>query len=103
MHEQAGFGDDQGSGGDMGVILGTPYPNPISSMAALDFVTVQPGPVRLQILDIAGRNVMTLAEGYMDPGQHSVTIDGSGLATGMYFVRLSSEGESRTVRVLLVH
>ncbi len=102
MHELTGFEHEAGQG-EMTVALGVPHPNPMSSSAAVDFVTVQPGFVRLRVMDITGRLVMMVADQYMNPGQHSVIMDASELSSGMYLVTLSSAGESCTVRALVVH
>lgn len=84
------------------VALHQPFPNPFSSSTTIAFGLPGPGPVRLEVYDIAGRLVQTLVNGGMTGGEHSVELDGSGLASGVYLVRLSADSEKETARVVLM-
>jgi hypothetical protein len=117
---------DQGSvmganGTDLGVDLSgtnTPLPgglvtNPITRVELLvgpnpstgttRFVVRLPraGLVDLSLFDLAGRRVTTLVHGTEAAGERTVTWDATGARSGLYFARLSVDGEVRTTRVAL--
>jgi len=52
------------------------------------------GQVRVVALDMLGREVATIAEGYRMAGYHSATFNGSSFPSGVYFCRLSITPEN---------
>ena len=48
--------------------------------------------VRLAVYDVAGRQMMLLIDGEQRAGGHDVLVDGSRLASGVYFYRLEAAG-----------
>jgi len=46
--------------------------------------------VNLTIYDLAGRHVTRLEEGYKNTGYHKLIWDALGLASGIYYTRLST-------------
>jgi hypothetical protein len=63
------------------------------------------GTVRLDVFDIAGRNLATLVNSYKDPGQYEVSWDGSAASgaahAGVYFARIvTPEGTGHATVVL---
>ena len=77
-------------------------PNPVSSSAILTFVLSSRQQVSLEIYDITGRRVMVAADGMMCQGSNNITIDTASLSTGMYFARLTMEGDSATTRMIVI-
>jgi hypothetical protein len=75
-------------------------PNPFNPQTTLSFELSQDGPVTLEIFDLAGRRMRTLAAGDLAAGNHAITWDGRdenghALASGGYLGRLrTSEGNS---------
>lgn len=83
-------------------------PNPTSRGASLSYRLAETGACSLVLIDAAGRNVVTLAEGSMGSGRHVVAWDGTdrmgrGVPGGMYFARLVTENGQRTAKILVVH
>ncbi len=64
------------------------YPNPFNPSTKIEFTVPQNGNVTLTVYSITGQEVATLINGYLNNGTHSVTFDGSALASGLYFYRL---------------
>jgi len=54
------------------------------------------------VFDTAGREVATLVDGRREAGSHTVTFDGSGLASGVYLVRLQAGDFVQTRKVVLL-
>ena len=64
------------------------YPNPFNPVTAIRFALPQPGDIALELFDVTGRRLATIAEGRFDAGEHEVRWDGSGFASGVYLYRL---------------
>lgn len=72
----------------------TNYPNPFNPITQIVFQTPVTALVRIEVLDIQGRPVITLLNSRRPPGIHTVTWDGrnsqgSPAASGVYLVRLT--------------
>ncbi|MFN0156798.1 MAG: T9SS type A sorting domain-containing protein [Bacteroidota bacterium] len=69
------------------------YPNPFNPTTTLSFDIPRLAHVSLRIFDVLGREVATLVNGTLEPGNYSRQFDGSGLSSGLYLYRL----DARTV------
>lgn len=79
------------------------YPNPFNPSTTISFQLPANSRVNLEVFDIAGRKIAALVDGEMKTaGTHQVTFDASGLASGMYFYRLQTAGQSLTQKMMLV-
>jgi hypothetical protein len=85
-----------------------PFPNPPGEVATLRFDLARPADVRLEVFDVAGRRLATLAERTWPAGAWALRWDGRGqsgqrLGSGVYFIRLSGpEIRTQTVRLTLL-
>jgi len=84
------------------VSLDPVVPNPLRGTGSVDYHLAVRSSVRLELVDLFGRVVRTLAEGVRGPGRGSVEFDTEGLASGVYFCRLvaGTEVRGREVRVV---
>jgi len=83
------------------------FPNPFSRATALRFELPRASHVALEVFDVNGTRVRTLANGAMPAGAHRVDWDGrdergSRVAPGAYFYRFTTPGFSDVRRVMLV-
>lgn len=78
------------------------YPNPFNPSTLIGYRLAVGGDVSLKVYDTLGRFVTTLVQETLPAGQYRVTFDGSGLASGVYIIRLTAGGEVRTGRMLLL-
>jgi hypothetical protein len=83
-------------------------PNPVSSGTAFTFRLAGAARVHLEMLDVAGHRVRSLAEGIHAAGRYVIHWDatdaaGRRLPSGIYFLRLDAAGVVTTRRVVLVH
>ncbi len=83
-------------------ILGGASPNPFNPTTTIGFTLPEAGKVMLSVFDLAGREVARLVEGEMFAGHHSVVFDGTGLASGVYFCKLTADGVSDVRKMILV-
>ncbi|MGB7053900.1 MAG: right-handed parallel beta-helix repeat-containing protein [bacterium] len=77
-------------------------PNPCNTVTRISFGLLEAARINLSIYDIAGRLVTTLIDGKYEPGIHELTFDTEALATGIYFNRLTSSGETQTGKLVLM-
>lgn len=86
--------------------LEAPHPNPFAGWTTLAFELAEPGPVRLAVYDVRGREVAVLAEGPLPAGAHTVAWDGTAggrtLPGGVYLARLEAEAGQATVKLTLL-
>ncbi len=78
------------------------YPNPFNSSTRLEYSMAVAGRVSLKLYDLTGREVVDLVDKVDSPGRHSVTLDGAGLAAGIYFATLTGEGFVEKQKIALV-
>lgn len=76
--------------------------NPISAEATVTFEVASAGPVRVELFDVLGRRAVTLVDGPVGAAAQTAALDVSGLASGVYVLRLETErgAVSRTVTVV---
>ena len=78
------------------------YPNPFNPSTQISFSLAEYGATTLRIYDLLGREVATLVNGQLAPGNHTVNFIGSGLSSGIYFVRLVQGSNTQTHTITLV-
>lgn len=78
------------------------YPNPFNPVTNIDFELPRVAEVKLEVYDLMGRKVQTLADGTFRLGAYSIPFDASGLASGTYLYRLQIDDMSFTKKMLLV-
>jgi hypothetical protein len=85
------------------VMLDQNYPNPFNPVTKIRYQLPRQGHVTLKMYDLLGREVATLVDGELLAGEHEVTFDGRGLATGVYFYRLQAGKFVETKRLVLLN
>lgn len=93
--------DEQSTGIQLMFRLYQNFPNPFNQLTWIAYVIPTTCDVSLEIFDITGRKVATLVDGLQDSGVRSVEWNASGVASGIYFYRLSAESETY-VRKMIV-
>lgn len=78
------------------------YPNPFNPTTQIPFELKEAANVTMIVYDLTGREVATLLSGYQSAGSHTVTFDGTGLASGTYLYKLDANGNqfSRTMMLM---
>ena len=85
-----------------GISLYPNHPNPFKGSTNISFSLQQPGEVELRIYDVAGREVATLLDATMAEGEYDIVWNGTELASGVYYYRLTYGGETQTRRCILL-
>ncbi|HEX9952368.1 MAG TPA: M36 family metallopeptidase [Rubricoccaceae bacterium] len=82
--------------------LDAPAPNPARGTVALAYSLAEAGAARVSLVDLLGREVAVVVAGEQAAGRHAASLDVSGLAPGVYVVRLSSGGDALARRIVVV-
>jgi hypothetical protein len=77
-------------------------PNPAPGGAEVQFELPEEAPVRVTIVDVAGRHVATLADAILPAGRHRMQWDPDPRVPGVYFVRLEAGPRLLTRRVIVL-
>lgn len=82
------------------------YPNPFNATTRFTVALPAESPLRVDVYDVLGRHVATLADGVYSAGTHPFTWDArtgdAATASGIYFLRAQSAGHSQVERLVLV-
>ena len=78
------------------------YPNPFNPSTVIEFALPKDAHVRLEVYNIIGQKVMTLVDEVRPAGYHSVKLDGTNLASGMYLYRLTTGQQTFMKKLLLM-
>ncbi|MBN8704270.1 MAG: T9SS type A sorting domain-containing protein [Bacteroidetes bacterium] len=84
------------------VILGQNYPNPFNPSTTIPFRLIQAGSVKLSVFDVSGKEIRVLTQGFRSAGDHRVTFSGDDLPSGLYLVRLETQNQTFTKKMMLV-
>lgn len=82
-------------------LLGT-IPSPIATQAVIRFWSPSTQSIRLELFDIIGDRVATIADGPANEGVNTVRMDASSLLPGTYLVRLTAGSSVSTTTVVIV-
>jgi len=82
--------------------LSTAYPNPFNPTTTLSFAIPVDSEVSLSIYNLQGREVMSLINGNMDAGYHSVVWNADAHASGVYFVKMVAGEYINTQKLMLM-
>ena len=97
---------DVGDWAHGGLTLAPPAPNPARAALRFSFDLPRAMRVRLDVVDVQGRVVATLAEGDFNAGWHErswdASVAGARAGAGLYFVRLETPEGRRVRRVALL-
>ncbi|MCB1060365.1 MAG: T9SS type A sorting domain-containing protein [Calditrichaeota bacterium] len=78
------------------------YPNPFNPTTTISFTLTQANITSLKVFDVLGRTTATIDMGRMEAGRHTMSFNGSDLASGVYFYQLESGAFSATRKMLLL-
>ena len=78
------------------------YPNPFNPRTQIEYEVPHAGNISLRIYNIFGQEVATLTEGIHSAGNYHVSWNAEGIASGVYFCGMNSEGKTITRKMLLL-
>jgi hypothetical protein len=77
------------------------YPNPFNPTTLIKYSLPKAGNVSLKVYNVLGKEVATLVNGYQTAGNYKVKFNARGLASGLYFYRLTA-GDFVSVKKMML-
>ena len=78
------------------------YPNPFNPSTRIVFDLSDATDITVNVFDVNGRLVQTLAAGEFEAGRQEVTFDASGLPSGVYFAQIQGLRQSQMLKMVLM-
>jgi hypothetical protein len=78
------------------------YPNPFNPSTTIRYALREETEVDLRVYDLFGRVVAVLASGRQQAGDHAITWDASGVASGVYFYKLAAGEFTKSEKMVLL-
>ncbi len=78
------------------------YPNPFNPETTIGFDVQAPAWVVLDVYDVLGRRIATLADRPFSAGRHQVPFDAAGLPSGLYLYRIQMDDFSAAKKMVLL-
>ena len=83
-------------------IIDSAYPNPFNPVTKINFTLSVDSEVSVQIYNMQGRLIETLASQNMHAGSHSLVWNADNQSSGIYFVKMIAGKDIDTQKLLLV-
>jgi len=77
------------------------YPNPFNPTTTIEYNLPKEGFVSLKVYDILGKEIVSLVNESQSKGKHSIVLDASHLASGLYFYQIQSNEFSFIRKMIL--
>jgi len=78
------------------------WPNPFNPSTTIRYRVTEAGPVVLDVYDVLGRQVVCLVRGHRPAGSYEARWEAAGLASGVYFCRLTAADRTETIKIMLL-
>jgi ligand-binding sensor domain-containing protein len=85
-----------------GFMLYQNYPNPFNPTTTIDYSIPKESFVTIKVYDALGREVTTLVSEEKNTGEYSVKFNGSKLASGIYFYKITAGSFVQTKKMILM-
>ena len=96
------YADDNATGVEAGMNQSmTLAPNPTTGNTKLQVNLAQADELEIEVLNMVGERVSLVQTGFTSAGLHTFELQTEGLAKGVYFVRLNSEGNSNVSKLVI--
>jgi hypothetical protein len=77
------------------------YPNPFNPNTKIDYEIPVNGKVTIKIYNVLGMEIINLVDEIKNAGYYTAEFDGTKIASGVYFYRISVSGENRSYNKIL--
>ena len=78
------------------------YPNPFNPVTTIKYPLPKASYLTIKLYDQLGRELGILYEGNQQAGYYRVMVDGTNLASGIYFCRITAEGFTKVIKMLMI-
>lgn len=78
------------------------YPNPFNPTTTINFSLPQRNQVTLKVFNLLGEEVLTLVDGELPSGKHSIIFNATEMASGIYFYQLKTTSFMKLHKMILL-
>lgn len=78
------------------------YPNPAAALTTISYFLRSQKNLRIELVNMNGSIVKEFTDKTQDPGPHSQILDLQGIASGVYFVKVSVAGQKSTQKLISI-
>ncbi|MBU1938029.1 T9SS type A sorting domain-containing protein [bacterium] len=82
------------------ISLGYAYPNPFNASVAIPFELSKTTDIRLDVFNLLGQEVATLAAGRFPAGTHRMVWNAANVNSGIYIIRLTGGTQTKFIKVV---
>ena len=82
--------------------LSDAYPNPFNPTTTMELFMPVAGYMQVEVYNLLGQSVVTLASGYWEKGRYDLTWDAADISSGMYFVKAQADGFTVIQKLMLI-
>ena len=86
---------------ETGAVLGQNMPNPFDNNSTINFELTNTSDVQFEFVDMTGKVVKTMDLGTLTNGSHSIQVNATEFASGVYYYSLVSEGSKITSKMVV--
>jgi len=82
--------------------IGDAFPNPFNPTTTMELFMPVAGDMKVEVYNLLGQSVATLASGYREKGTYDLTWDATDVSSGMYFVKAQAGGFVHIQKLVLL-
>ena len=87
---------------ETGVNLSQNVPNPFNGTTLINYELNERAMVKMNVYDITGKMIMQINDGQQISGKHTMKVDGSKLASGVYYYSLTAGDKTSAVKKMII-
>ncbi|HRN27573.1 MAG: T9SS type A sorting domain-containing protein, partial [Ignavibacteriaceae bacterium] len=76
--------------------------NPFNPTTNIKYYVPDAGKLKIGLYDVLGNELTTLVNKEVQAGLYEMTVDGTNLASGTYFVKMISQNNQQTIKISLI-
>ncbi|NQT96323.1 MAG: lamin tail domain-containing protein [Candidatus Marinimicrobia bacterium] len=94
--------EDEFTGTPATFALNPAYPNPFNPTTKFNWQVKQAGNYHLSVFNLLGQEIGTLLDRHVEPGNYITEWNAGALPSGVYFIRLTGEGQQAIQKIMLL-
>ena len=83
-----------------GTLIAHNFPNPFSATTTIEYFSEDTNSISVEVYDMLGRMIKSIFIRDIQLGKNNIVLDLSQQSSGFYFCKLTSDGKSKTIKLL---